>query len=171
MPNKHLLNLLQYVWLTLKTLCLITRAEYIFNTAQKIYFSIEDFFSKCDQIRNFLFTEDLVLYTKEILNGKLHFWCCLKSKVKKKQMNVLNICGALRDLVPFVQFEKREKHPCRSVTKINTPPWVLSTFLKLYKWYQIAQRITYAKLIINKNLNQIVMPKNCYKGLFLSYLP
>ena len=34
-----------------------------------------------------------------------------------------NICGALRDLVPFVQFKKREKHPWRSV-KINTPPWV-----------------------------------------------
>ena len=27
--------------------------------------------------------------------------------------------------------------------KINTPPWVLFTFLKLYKWYQIAQRTTY----------------------------
>ena len=26
------------------------------------------------------------------------------------------ICGALRDLVPFVQFKKREKHPWRSVT-------------------------------------------------------
>ena len=25
-------------------------------------------------------------------------------------------------------------------TKINTPPWVFFTFLKLYKWYQIAQR-------------------------------
>ena len=40
-----------------------------------------------------------------------------------------------------------EKHPWRSVnscnfTKINTPPWVFFTFLKLHKWYQIAQRIT-----------------------------
>ena len=26
------------------------------------------------------------------------------------------ICGALRDLVPFVQFKKREKHPWRSIT-------------------------------------------------------
>ena len=26
------------------------------------------------------------------------------------------ICGALRDLVPFVQFKKREKHPWKSVT-------------------------------------------------------
>ena len=26
------------------------------------------------------------------------------------------ICGALRDLVPFVQFKKREKHSWRSVS-------------------------------------------------------
>ena len=26
-------------------------------------------------------------------------------------------------------------------TKSNTPSWVLFTFLKLYNWYQIAQRI------------------------------
>ena len=63
-------------------------------------------------------------------------------------------CGALRDLVPFVQFKKLEKHPRRSVnfrsnrlkpatllTKINTPPWVFFTFFKLYKWYQIAQSV------------------------------
>ena len=28
-------------------------------------------------------------------------------------------------------------------TKSNSPPWVFLTFLKLHKWYQIAQRITY----------------------------
>ena len=28
----------------------------------------------------------------------------------------LIICGALRDLVPFVQLKKHEKHPWRSVT-------------------------------------------------------
>ena len=31
-------------------------------------------------------------------------------------------------------------------TKINTPPWVFFTFFKLYKWYQIAQRITYPNI-------------------------
>ena len=30
-----------------------------------------------------------------------------------------------------------------SFTKINTPPLVFFTFLKLYKWYQIAQRNTF----------------------------
>ena len=68
------------------------------------------------------------------------------------------ICGALRDLVLFVQFKKREKHPWGSVnfskvliliaeacnfTKINTPLWVFITFFKLYKWYQIAQCTTF----------------------------
>ena len=51
----------------------------------------------------------------------------------------------MRDLVPFVQFKKHEKHPWRSVTfsaKGNTPPWAFFTFLKLRKWYQIAQSIT-----------------------------
>ena len=47
-------------------------------------------------------------------------------------------CDALRDLVPFVQFKKRE----------NTHGGVLIlggmffTFFKLYKWNQIAQRTT-----------------------------
>ena len=43
---------------------------------------------------------------------------------------------ALRDLVPFVQFEKRKKHPWKSVTFItdsSTSSWVLLTFLKLCK--------------------------------------
>ena len=48
----------------------------------------------------------------------------------------------MRDLVPFVQFKKREKHPW-NFTKINTPPSVFFTFFKFYKWYQIAQRTTY----------------------------
>ena len=66
-----------------------------------------------------------------------------------------NICDALRGLVSFVQFKKREKHPWRSVdlamlqaeacnfTKINTPSWVFFTFFKLYKCYQITQRTKY----------------------------
>ena len=41
-------------------------------------------------------------------------------------------CGVLGDLIPFVQFKKREKQPWRSVTfrfnKSNTPPRVFFTF-------------------------------------------
>ena len=36
-------------------------------------FSIKDFFSKCDRIKSRQETADLVTFTEEILNGKLHF--------------------------------------------------------------------------------------------------
>ena len=43
-----------------------------------------------------------------------------------------SLCDVLSDLVPFVQFKKREKHPRRSATfstKSNTPPWVFFMIL------------------------------------------
>ena len=43
-------------------------------TAQKMKFSIQDLFSKCDQ--NSQFPADLVTFPDEILNGKLHFCVC-----------------------------------------------------------------------------------------------
>ena len=51
----------------------------VFNTAQKIKFSIKDFFRKCTVPQ---FTVDLVTFTEEILNGKLHFLCSVRSLVK-----------------------------------------------------------------------------------------
>ena len=61
-----------------------------------------------------------------------------------KYKNV-NIWNALRDLVLFVQFKKYEKTPmeecCFYLSDI--PPLVFFMFLKLYKWYQIAESITY----------------------------
>ena len=51
-------------------------------------------------------------------------------------------CGAMRDLVSFVQVKKREKHPCSNVTFSNTLPCVFFTLSKLYKWYQIAQSVS-----------------------------
>ena len=41
-------------------------------------------------------------------------------------------------------------------TESNTPPWVLFTFFKLYKWYQIAQCITY------ECLSATVYPRSLY---------
>ena len=57
------------------------------------------------------------------------------------------VCDTLRDLVPFVQFKKRENTHGgvlilvklqATTTKTNTPTWVSFTFFKLYKWYRIA---------------------------------
>ena len=55
--------------------------------------------------------------------------------------NVKNNHGGVLILV------KLQTSAC-NFTKINTPPWVFFTFLKLYKWYQIAQRITYNPSIL-----------------------
>ena len=61
----------------------------------------------------------------------------------------------LRDLVPFAQFKKREnthggalllvklQTKACNFTKSNTTSWMFFMFLKLYKWCQIAQNITY----------------------------
>ena len=50
-----------------------------------------------------------------------------------------HICGALHDLVPFVQFKKREKHPWRSVTftllKVALLHGCFSHFFKFCTWY------------------------------------
>ena len=47
-------------------------------TAQKLKFSIKDFFSKCDQILSFLWIwpHSLNGNLLNLLNGKLHFLCC-----------------------------------------------------------------------------------------------
>ena len=50
------------------------------------------------------------------------------------------------------------------LTKSNTPPWVFFTFFKLYKWYQIAQRITfsliYHRMVLLMKTNIIMMRMN-----------
>ena len=52
-------------------------------------------------------------------------------------------------------------------TKINTPPWAFFTFFKLYKWYQIAQRITYANIystcILHSKLASLTRDVTCFK--------
>ena len=66
----------------------------------------------------------------------------------------IGIYDPLHDMLPFVQFKKREKHggmlllvklqaKACNFTKSNTLPWVFFTFLKLHNWYQIAQSISY----------------------------
>ena len=42
-------------------------------------------------------------------------------------------------------------------TKSNIPPWAFLTFLKLYKWYQIAQRITYSSLMMMPVLARLLI--------------
>ena len=48
------------------------------HNAQKMKFSIKDFFSKYDEIRSVL---RIWSYTEENLNGKLHFLCSDRKKL------------------------------------------------------------------------------------------
>ena len=60
------------------------------------------------------------------------------------------------DLVPFVQFKKREKHSWKSVTfsSLQLLHGYFSRFLKLYKWYRIAQSIKNGFLDVNRSSKQ-----------------
>ena len=58
-------------------------------------------------------------------------WCHLYNL-----KNVKHIHGGMLILV------KLQAETC-NFTKVSTPLWVFFTFFKLYKWYQIAQHITY----------------------------
>ena len=82
--------------------------------------------------------------------------CIMPIHYYQQILQISNICDALRDLVPFVQFKKSEKHPWRSVTfskvavkksatllKVTIRHGCFSRFFKLYKWHQIEQNITY----------------------------
>ena len=67
---------------------------------------------------------------------------------------------ALRDLLSFVAFGL-----CK-FTEIFTSPWVLFTFFKMYKWYQIAQSITYVDIIYHTK-TKLKKANEC----LLDYLP
>ena len=56
---------------------------------------------------------------------------------KKHDNNLQNIimCGALGDLVSFMQFEKREKHPWRNINFSKVAGLKLATLLKLTLLY------------------------------------
>ena len=54
--------------------------------------------------------------------------------VKKPHWEIMFSCGTLHDLVPFVQFKKREKHPWRSVTFSKVAGWSFSFFFHI-SWF------------------------------------
>ena len=75
-------------------------------------------------------------------------------------------CDALRDLVPFAQFKKREKHPWRSVAFSKVPCyWGVFLLVKLQatacKWYQIAQRTIYSTGICGNDCIMLRVVRRC----------
>ena len=79
-------------------------------------------------------------------------------KIIGKSCSRLIICTALSDMVPFVQLKNvKSKHgglllllkfqtSVCNCTKSNSSLWVLFTFIKLYKWYQITQSISFEEI-------------------------
>ena len=74
--------------------------------------------------------------------------------------NVKNTHGRVLLLV------KLQAESCNFTAKSNTPPWVFFTFLKLNKWYQIAQRTTSVALI---SPYTATIPRWFANGLHYSY--
>ena len=68
----------------------------------------------------------------------------LKAVFQLVQISEL-ICNALRNLVPFVQFKKRGKHPRRSVTFSKVVGWRLQLF-HVFKIVQMVANL--AKLLV-----------------------
>ena len=87
------------------------------STGQKMKFSIKDFFSKCDQIRRKLRIWSYLL-KKSLMKNVI--FCAVKYTVRwGSNLSRENIGAALLDLVPVVQFKKREKHRWRIVTLLK----------------------------------------------------
>ena len=66
-------------------------------------------------------------------------WSSIHEKVKQHWRWVEKKCSNLNHLNSL-----KNVHVCPNVhvSISDTPPWVYFTFLKMYKWYQIAQSIT-----------------------------
>ena len=61
--------------------------------------------------------------------------------------NLKNVKNTHEEVLILVKLQAS----ARNFTKINTSPWMFFTFFKLYKGYQIAQRVTY---ITKKELSE-----------------
>ena len=64
-----------------------------------------------------------------------NMWCVIWYHL----CNLKNMKNTHKELLLFLKFLAS----AWNFTKRNPPPWVLFTFFKLYKWYHIAQNISY----------------------------
>ena len=85
----------------------------ISSRGQLLKFSIKDFLSKYDQIRKFLRIQSHLLKKSLIEN---FIFCAVNAGGSRNdkplthhKQDIYKVCDALRNLVPFVQFKKREK--------------------------------------------------------------
>ena len=55
-------------------------------------------------------------------------------------------------------------------TKSKNPPWVFYTFLKLYKWYQMAQSVLYIYWFLYECSNDLLQTKVKVSKMLIMYL-
>ena len=97
-----------------------------------------------------VFSFNLETYVKNV-SFKFRY----SSRKKCQNMRFLwYMCGALRDLLTFIQLKKSEIQPLTNVNFSKVAGF------KLYKWYQIAQHITnflvYDSVLIRENAGTIL---------------
>ena len=61
----------------------------------------------------------------------------IQDSIKHLKVFLENVCCALYDLVPFVQFKKREKHPRRSVTSFQQEIHPMNTYSSIRHRFDI----------------------------------
>ena len=78
------------------------------------------------------FSNCCCMWKDQIFTRSLEFVQINKSRPRHDSKKVWFLkCDALRDLVPFVQLKKLEKHPWRSVILSKNTGWSLYIYLKL----------------------------------------
>ena len=78
-----------------------------------------------------------LFYPKKFVSEPANFaWIQLLHTVRKNLETRLILLNSLMTLLSAIGFSL-QLHP-----KSNTPLWVLFTFLKLCKWYQMAQSVS-----------------------------
>ena len=124
---------------------------WVFKTTHLTYLSI--FSWLWDYLRN------VIGETNVIVLGNLRFFCLVNKQLPKRYFGPYQTSMKEKSYLimrhftrfgTFMQFKKREKQPWsrvtfteRNFTKSNTSEWEYLTFFRLFKWYQIAQSITY----------------------------
>ena len=126
-----------------------------YGTEQKVKFNIKGFFSKCDQIRwKLQETADLVIFTEEILNGKLHFCAVWYFKMFNKRLNALFVKS---ENFPENWISGKQKYYCK--------------YHVLKSEYERFWKLSHIKIRMQKNLSFLRSCGNTTNGNVLLTLP
>ena len=117
-------------------------------------FSNKDFSSKCDQISK---TADLVTFTGEILNGKLHFLWSHISDIKSDEMNyfvlsVIKSCQISEDCLQQIKKETQKDDIVHSVVLQIQNGWIDPDTTKVKPYLTVKDSLTLYKKLVLKDL-------------------